>query len=236
MRDTSNPRSTSRIAGLLFFVTHVTSVAAVVFYGGGAFDATLPLAGRSSVLTGALLEIVLAAAVVGTSVALYPLVRRAGEALAAGYIGLRTLEASVILTGVVALLPVVAIPGSRAGSGLSPEVIAGLRLVHDWTFVLGPGLICPINTLVIAWLLFNSGQVPRWIPTLGLGGAALIGLVNVGVLFGLTPTQPIAAVPIFAWEIALASYLVFRGIKPATQEAPAEARLPEAFRTVGAVG
>lgn len=48
-------RSTARLAGALYLVTHVTSVGAVMLYGGSAFDPHAPLAGRAEVLTGGLL-------------------------------------------------------------------------------------------------------------------------------------------------------------------------------------
>ena len=40
----TNPRTTARIAGALYFVTHVTSVVAVILYGGSGFDPQAPLA------------------------------------------------------------------------------------------------------------------------------------------------------------------------------------------------
>lgn len=209
----TTPRATARLAGLLFLITHVTSVGAVILYGGGNLDSSTPLAGRTSVLVGGLLEVVLAAAVVGTAVCLYPLVRGYGPGLASAYVALRTLEASAILTGVVVLLPVVAQPATGASPGLDQAVGDGLRLVHDWTFFIGPGLISPINTVVLAWLLLRDRLVPRAIPMLGLGGAALIGAVNIGVMFGLLRPQPLAAVPIFAWEISLALTLIVRGLR-----------------------
>lgn len=219
-------RSLARWAGLLFFLTHVTSFAAVALYGGSTFDPTRPLAERTSVLTGGLAEVILAAAVVGTSVALYPLMRRHGHGLAAGYVALRTLEASVILVGVVALLPVVAEPATTTTPALTEPVITGLRALHDWTFLVGPGLICPVNTIVLAWLLLRSGLVARWIPVLGLVGAVLIGVVNIAVLYGVLATQPLAALPIFVWEVSLAVHLIARGLRvsqpAASSPSPAE--------------
>lgn len=206
-------RVVARWAGALFLITHVTSIGAVALYGGSSFDPTRPLADRLSVLTGGLAEVILAAAVVGTSVALYPLVRRHGHGLAAGYVALRTLEASVILVGVVALLPVVAEPATTTAPALTESVIIGLRSLHDWTFLVGPGLICPINTVVLAWLLLRADLVSRWIPVLGLVGGPLIGLVNLAVLYGVLPTQPLAALPIFAWEVCLAVHLIARGLR-----------------------
>ena len=98
----------ARTAAGLFLLTWVTSVVALPLYGGSAFGADAPLAGRTSVLAAGLLEVVLAAAVVGTAIALYPLLRPFSPAVAAGYLALRTLEAAVILSGVVAILPAVA--------------------------------------------------------------------------------------------------------------------------------
>lgn len=207
-----------RIAGALYFLTHVTAVAAALLYGGSGFDPTAPLAGRTPVLTGALLEIVLAVGVVGTGIALYPLLRGHSVGVAIGYVSLRTLEASVILVGVVVLLPVVARPGVGGVPPLSPDVVSALRLVHDWTFLVGPGLIVPVHTVLLAWLLLRRGLVPRVIPMLGLVGGPLIGVMNLAVMFGHTQVIGVAVIPVFAWEVGLAGYLVARGLRPAASK------------------
>ncbi|TQM55202.1 DUF4386 domain-containing protein [Humibacillus xanthopallidus] len=221
----SHPRVQARVAALLFLITWVTSLAAVPLYGGSAFDAAAPLAGRTSVLVGALLEVGLAVAVVGTSVALYPLLRSHGHGSAIGYVALRGLEAGVILLGVVAIIAAVARPATTAGPGVDPAVTAGFHLLHDWTFLVGPGLINPVNAAVLAALLLRRRLVPRFIPILGLGGALLVAFMNVGVLFGLTGTQPLVALPLFAWEISLAVVLVRRGIRPAAPVAAQRAEV-----------
>lgn len=199
-------------AACLYLVTWVTSVAAVPLYGGSAFDPDASLAGRAPVLGASLLEVILAVAVVGTSLALFPLLRAHGRGSAVGYVALRALEASVILVGVVAILPVVARPATTAAPGLEPGVAAGLHLLHDWTFVIGPGLINPVNAAVLATLLLRRRLVPVVVPILGLAGAALVAAMNVGVTLGSTSPQPLLALPLFAWEIGLATTLAVRGI------------------------
>ncbi|WP_370891642.1 DUF4386 domain-containing protein [Janibacter sp. GXQ6167] len=206
-------RRRARLAAVLFLITWITSVAAVPLYGGSALGTGEPLAGRSSVLFASALEVILAAAVVGTALALYPLLRGHDPAGALGYVALRTLEAGVILVGVVAILPAVAIPGSTAASGMAPEVVRGLHLLHDWTFVIGPGLINPVNAAVLATVLWRHRLVAPFIPALGLVGAALVAVMNLAVLFGFTRPLPALALPLFAWEISLASYLAFRGLR-----------------------
>ena len=213
-------RTTARIAGALYFVTHVTSVGAVILYGASAYDSQSPLAGRSSVLIGALLEIVLAVGVVGTGIALLPLLRRYSSGVAAGYLALRTLEASVILTGVVVLLPVVAQPSLSTSPGLGSDAILSLRLIHDWTFLVGPGLIVPFHTVLLAWLLWRKALVPGFIPVLGFIGGPIVGVMNLALMFGVSRPIAITAVPAFAWEVSLAAYLILRGIRQPSDTSP----------------
>ena len=191
-------------AGILYLVTHVTSVTAraVLFAGPLAGDTFDPMLVR----LGVLLEVMLALAVVGTSIALYPIVQRASEGLALGYVALRTLEAGVILTGAVAMLTFASFPSEPA-----------LLELYDWTFVVGPGLVCPANTLVLAVLLYRSRLVPRFIPVLGLIGAPLVFAINAAKVFGvfgaIESWAGIGVVPIFAWEVSLAVYLIIRGVR-----------------------
>lgn len=195
-----------RLTGLLYLLTHVTSVGAVVLYGTIAGPGA-PLAGRGAVLTGGLLEIVLALAVTGTGITLFALLHRQAPGIAAGYLALRTLEASVILAGVVVLLPIVAEPSSAGSPGLSSEVVAALRLVHDWTFLIGPGLVVPVHTVLLAAHLWRRTSLPRFIPLLGLVGGPLVGASNLVQLYG-GPQIAVAALPVFAWEISWAVWLI----------------------------
>ena len=92
-------RVTARIVGVLFIVGTVTAVV------GGALvdsitepDAVVEVAGsKGQIVTGALLEMVLALSVVGIAVMIYPVLKRRDEGLALGYVGVRMLEAVLLL-------------------------------------------------------------------------------------------------------------------------------------------
>ncbi|EWM17622.1 DUF4386 domain-containing protein [Kutzneria sp. 744] len=115
-----------RSAGALYLVTHVTSIAAVILYDRLLTD---PSSGTNpNVQVGALLEIILALAVIGTAVALYPFVKRHGEAVALGYIGLRTLEAAVIAVGVLPLLALPSVEATTLFTLQQRDVLLGPRL------------------------------------------------------------------------------------------------------------
>ena len=201
-------------AGVLYLITHVTSIAAVVLYGG-FLDDPVGAGGDTRVLIGGLCDVLLAISVVGTAVALYPVVKRHGEGLAIGYVCLRTLEAAVIVAGVVALLAVVTL--RRDGVATAP-VAEGLVAVRDWTFLVGPGLVCGTNTVVLATLMYRSRLVPRFIAVLGLVGGPLVFSWNLLAMFGGTELFSAVAVlfvaPVFAWEICLAVYLIAKGFRP----------------------
>jgi hypothetical protein len=119
--------------------------------------------------------------------------------------------------GLVSVAAVVTLRGSDAEP--SALVAAGEALVamHDWTFLFGPNVVLGVNTVLIAYLMYRSGLVPRPIGLLGLAGGPLILISAVFVLFGvyeqLSVWGAVAAVPVFAWELALAFWLVIKGFR-----------------------
>jgi hypothetical protein len=221
----ASARKLAIAAGVCYLITHVTSVGAPILYGPVLNDASFITGSgpATGVLLGGFFEIILALANIGTAVALFPVVKRWNEAVAAGYVGLRTLEAGIIAAGIVPLLAVVTLrqqlPGT-AGTDSAALVIFGTVLVamHNWTFLIGPGLVCGVNTVLMAYLMYRSGLVPRLIPVLGLVGGPLVFAYNAALLFGLGAQIAVWAVilviPIFAWEVSLALWMIVKGFKP----------------------
>jgi hypothetical protein len=220
-------RKTAITAGSFYFVTHVTSIAALALYGPVLHhpDYVLGAGADARIRLGALLEVVLALAIVGTAVTLFPVVRRQNEGFALGYVGLRALEASVILVGVVSLLAVTTLRRDHPAAAPDALVVADRSLVavHDWTFLVGPDMVLGTNTVLMAYLMYRSRLVPRFIGVLGLVGGPLVFGSAVAVLFGAysqtSAWGALSAVPVFAWELALAGWLVVKGFRPERVEA-----------------
>lgn len=219
----ASPRKLATAAGVCYLVTHVTSIGGLILYGPVLHNADY-IVGRGAdtrVLLGALFEVVLAIAIVGTAFALYPVTRRHSEGLVVGYVGLRTLEAAVITVGIVSLLAVVTLRQDLPQGADPVSLLAtgrALVAVHDGTFLLGPDFICGANTVVVAYLMYRSQLVPRFIAVLGLVGGPLIFASAVAELFGLyrqvSGVGVLTAIPVFAWELTLAIWLITRGFKP----------------------
>ena len=89
------------------------------------------------------------------------------------------MEAALIFVGVLAIMATYTLRqdvAGTAGADADALVTTGHALVaiHDWTFLLGPGLMAVLNALLIGSVMYRSRMLPRWIPTLGLIGAPLL--------------------------------------------------------------
>ncbi|MBY8871666.1 DUF4386 domain-containing protein [Micromonospora sp. PLK6-60] len=226
-------RRTALVAGACYVLTFV-SIPTVALYGPvREADYILSATSDTPVVIGGILEVIVALACIGTALVLYPVVRRQGEARALGFVGARVLEAAGIFIGVASLLTVVAL--RRAGAG-ADTAVTGQALVafYDSVFLLSQGFLPAVNALLLGSLLYQSRLVPRVLPVLGLVGAPLLVVSDVGTLFGLwdrlSPVAAVAALPIAVWEFSLGVYLIVKGFRPS----PVTAELVTVPRPVAA--
>jgi hypothetical protein len=220
-------RKTALLTGVLFIITFVTSIPALGLYGPVLKDANYVLGPGSDtrITVGALLEVGLAVSGIGTAVTIFPILRRHNEGAALAYTAARVVESTVIIVGIVSVLSVVTLRKDFAGAtGADPAtfVTAGKALVavHKWTFLLGPGFCAGIeNGLLLGFLMYRTGLVPRPIAVLGLVGGTLAVVSGIAELFGLYQQVSGAAVamvfPEAAFEAAFGIWLTVKGFKPA---------------------
>jgi hypothetical protein len=231
----SSTRKTALIAGALFLITFITSIPAALLLYSPVLDHTNYIIGAGAdtrVALGALLEILLIIANVGTAVVLFPVLKRQNEGLALGYVAARIIESAFIAIGIVSLLAIVTLRkdvGGAGGAGTLVPVGRSLVAIHDWTFLLGPGWIVGVgNGLILGYRMYRSGLVPRGMAMLGLIGGPLIIASGTAVLFNMiepgSAAQFVATIPEFLWELSLGVYLMVKGFKPSPISA--EARQP----------
>jgi hypothetical protein len=214
-------RRTALVAGVLFVITFVAAIGGALVYGPVLSDPRYVLgAGADTrVFLGAFLELILIIANIGTAVVLFPILKRQSEALALGYVTARLVECTFILIGILSLLTIVTLRQAAAAGGDAGSLVAvgaSLVAIHDWTFLLGPGFVVGIgNGLLLGYLMYRSGLVPRRMAVLGLVGGPLIIASGTAVLFGAFEAgsvwQGIATIPEFLWEASLGLWLIFKG-------------------------
>jgi hypothetical protein len=130
------------------------------------------------------------------------------------------LECTFILVGIVAVLGIVTLQQEVAGAA-EGTVAYTLAAIKDWTFLLGPGWVVGWgNGLILGYLMYSSGLVPRRMTWLGLVGGPLIILSGTLVLLDVAEAggvlQSIATIPEFLWELFLGVYCTVKGFLPSS--------------------
>jgi len=210
-------RKTSLFAGLFYLLTFVSIPTLGLYAAVRAPNFIVGPGPDTSVIVGAILEIIVALAGIGTAVVLYPVVKRQGQSRALGFVASRTLEAASITAGAVTLLSIVTL--RQAGVGAAGLVTGqALAAQYTWMFHLSQSFIPVVNAVLLGSLLYQSRLVPRWLPSLGFAGATLLLAAWFAVLFGLigpsSAPAAVAGLTIAAWEFSLGIYLTFWGFKP----------------------
>jgi Domain of unknown function (DUF4386) len=220
--DRPSSQTLARIAGALFVITFLTSIPAVLLYDSILNDTDFIVGGGGSdtpVFAGAFLELLLIVANIGTALALFPIVKRQNEGIALGYVAARVMECALIVVGIVSLLAITTLRQDGGDASTLVPIGESLVALHDWTFVLGPGFVVGIgNGLMLGYLMYRSGLVPRGMAILGLVGGPLIVASGTLVVFGVFEQggvgQGIATIPEFLWEASLGIYLLVKGFRP----------------------
>jgi hypothetical protein len=215
-------RRAARIAGVLFILTFVTAIGARILFDPvrNDLDYVVGAGADTRVFLGATLELLLIITNIGTAVVLFPILRRQNETLALGYVAARLVECTFIAVGLLSLLAVVTLREDVAGTDADSLLLAGQSLVaiYDWTFLFGPGFVAGVgNGLILGYLMYRSGLVPRRMAMLGLIGGPLLAATGLAVMFGAfdagSAAQGIGSIPEIAWEASLGIYLAVKGFK-----------------------
>jgi hypothetical protein len=213
----------ARWFGVLYLITFVTSIPALLLYEPALRNPVGYIAGGGHdkrILLGALLELLLIIANIGTAVVIVPIMRRHSEELSIGYVTARIFECAFILVGIVAVLGIITLRNQAAGAS-EGTVAYTLAAIKDWTFLLGPGWFVGWgNGLILGYLMYRTGLVPRRATWLGLIGGPLIIISGTAIMFGgndpssgLHSLQGLMTIPEAAWELFLGVYCTIWGFK-----------------------
>lgn len=207
--------------GWLFVLATVAGVLSVLVMRStlGADDLLAAVQeNQGSLLLGEMLIFIMLAAMVGTAVLLWPVLRARSETIALGYVLARLIEVVTLAIGLVAGLLLVPL-GWSAADGVElagADVLAEtLKNASDWTGYLGAQMIFSITALVLNWAFLRYGLVPRWLSVWGLVGVPLMFLSGFLVMFeslnSSASTLNLLVVPLAVQEMAMAIWLIVKG-------------------------
>src|SRR2546421_8991676 len=210
-------RKTSLVAGVLYLLTFV-SIPTLFIYGPvKSVNYILGAGPDTSAIIGAILEIIVALAGIGTAVVLFPVLKKQNEAAALGLVGSRVLEAATIFVGVAFLMSIVTL--RQAGAGAEALVTShALATLYDRIFLQGQSFMPAVNDLLLGFLLYKSRLVPRGLSLIWIVGAPVLLAGYLAVMFGLiglhAAPATFAALPVALFEFSLGVYLIVKGFQP----------------------
>ncbi len=218
-------RRTASLFGWLFIATFVFSIPAFFIFYAPVLDEPNYITGAGAdesfiVGLGAVSEVLLIVANVGTATVLYRIIKRQSETGAISYVSARLVEAIFIAIGIISILTFLFLreDSPRIGDANLGQV---LLAIYDRAFLVGPGFFAGLaNGVILGYLMYKSGLVPRGMTYLGLIGGPLVMLSGIAIMLGLfergDALQGIATIPEFFWELSLGIYCVVKGFRPSS--------------------
>ena len=219
---------TARLFGWLIIATFITSIGSKILFVsgvGGSFSA-LSFTGAVSdnkVFLGAILEFGVIVTNIASAVVIYPIVKRVSEKVALGYVTARIMESAFIMVGIMSIMSIVSVGHAMAGAtGAEASALtvqgSSLAATYDWAFLFGPGLVVGFgNGLMLGYLMYKSGLLPRRMAMVGLiGGPMLIlsfGLALFGVYENGSTPSFVLATPEIVWEAFVGIYCAWKGFR-----------------------
>jgi hypothetical protein len=218
-------RVTGIAVGALFLTATITGILSDSLVGSilSAPDyLTHVYPNRTQVIIGVLIGFVLSLAVIGIAVLLFPILKRHSEPIALGYVGIRVAEFPMLLVWLISPLLLITLSQEYVGAG-SPVASsfqalgAVLLALRHWTWRL-VYLINGVATLALAFLLYRSILVPRFLSVLGLIGGVVLLAGTALALFGLIDIDQgaglLAVLPGGLFELILPIWLFVKGFNP----------------------
>lgn len=220
-------RAAATAAGILYIIGTVAGVLSKVVAIAPVSSADDRLAAgvqhSGSVVTGALLVLVMGLALALVPVVLFPVLRRVDEVLAIGYLVVRgAVETTCYVLSAISLLLLVPV-GETMSAGPGTASPAGVRLGDLLLDHVDVGavtaLVFCLGGAMFYLLLYRSRIVPRWITWWGLAAIPLYVVAYVLAMYGVigtdSATQTLLYTPLAVQEMVLAVWMIARGFNPA---------------------
>jgi Domain of unknown function (DUF4386) len=213
----TSSRKTALVAGVLYLLTFVSIPTLFIYNQVKSANYVIGAGPDTSAIIGAILEIIVALAGIGTAVVLFPVLKKQNESAALGLVAARILESGTIFVGVAFLMSIVTLRQAGAGAGALVTSHA-LATLYDRIFLQGQSFMPAICDLLLGFLLYQSRLVPRGLALIGIVGAPILLAGYLAVMFGLlgqhAPLAALSSIPVALFELSLGVWLVVKGFQP----------------------
>ena len=226
MRQEMSYNTIAKIVGVLFIIGTASGILSLGFIGStqGSLDLAKVAADENQVLIGALLIFIMAAACAGTTICLYPVLKKYNEALALGAMGFRLIEGTLMVAAAVCILTLLSLSKDSVAAGAPVSsyystLAISIQAGYNWIFNVPMLLAWCTAALMYYYVLYQTKLIPRWLSAWGLIGIVMAMAAAFTTMFGLfDPSMPINTLlnlPIMVQEMIFAAWLVIFGFNAA---------------------
>lgn len=171
--------------------------------------------------TGAIFQFTMAIIYLAIAALLFPILKKHGESLAIGFLGLRIVATALVIFGTILLASIVAVSqeftGAVSQNSAQFETLGHvLKVTRDHTNHVYMILALCLGNILMYVLFLKSRALPRWLSLFGLFGIILSGFASILILFQVfdvisTPYLALNA-PTALAEISIAIWLLVKGL------------------------
>lgn len=219
----------ARMVGVFYIVATVAGIIGISLTQStlDASDYLVEISSNENQMrAGVLFELIMAVAVIGIAVTVYPVLKKHNVSIAIGYVGARLVEGILFIIGALSLLTLLTLSQEFVDAGTPDAAYFHtlgelLQAVRDWGgHVVLDVAVFPTGALLFYSLLYRTKLVPRWLSGVGIIGAILYWTASLFVLFDAV--EPLSSphialqAPLGLQEMVLAVWLIVKGFDVST--------------------
>ena len=188
----------AKITGVLFITATAAGLLSAIFLGStlDEVDYLSKIASNENqIYLVAFFEMVMAFAVAGIAISMYPILKEKNAGVALGAVGFRVMEGVLFLVGTLFLLLLMVISKEYAGSGTNEAYYQTL------------------GAFLYYVLFYQSKLIPRWLAIFGLIAVVFAFTSYISQFFGidLADFEALFHLPMLVQEMVLAVWLIVKG-------------------------
>lgn len=207
----------ARITGLLFITATAAGLLSAIFLGTTLTDAnylTKIAENENQIYLVAFFEMVMAFAVAGIAISMYPILKEKNSGMALGAVGFRVMEGALFLVGTLFLLLLMVISKDYVAAGSNDAYFQALGSVFkaNTPWVIG-GISFTLGAFLYYVLFYQTKLIPRWLALFGLIAVACAFTSYIAQFFGvdLGELEALFHLPMLIQEMVLAVWLLVKG-------------------------
>ena len=207
----------AKITGILFITATAAGLMSAIFLGS-TLDETDYLnkmaSNANQIYLVAFFELVMAFAVAGIAISMYPILKRYNSGMALGAVGFRVLEGALFLVGTMFLLLLLTVSNEFVDAGTNDAYFQTLGVIFKsnlpWTI---GGISFTLGALLYYLLFYQTKLIPRWLSLFGLIAAVCAFTSYIMQFFGasLGDFEALLHLPMLIQEMVFAVWLIIKG-------------------------